>query len=396
MTPLPPIPWFFIAAATFGMFAATASGSTRSPFLLDMASDLHASVPAIANLFGVTSVSWGLSSYFSGLGSDRFGRRVFLVMGPLGLSFAMYAASGVQSYEALALVTILAGASCGCLTTASYAEVSIRVVDAQRGRALGWVMSGQSMTLLIAVPTAAWLGASIGWRGVYAVVAVLAMVAALWLFILTFAQASIKSKSTAASGSRMTLREALSGSVVRLFVALIVERIVFGLAVFYYPAFIRTIYDAQIEDVAFPLLVFAAGNIAGTVLGGQIADRFPYRRVSFGAALLTSGLFAVPWFYWHPGLGVSITLGFCFSFFNALCRPCLMAAFAAVPDEVRGVILGLNSSVASAGWLTAAMLGGWLFTSAGFESFGPLMGVMCLLGALVVLPDSRITHRGSR
>ena len=32
---------------------------------------------------------------------------------------------------------------------------------------------------------------------------------------------------------------------------------------------------------------------------------------------------------------------------------CLMAAFAAVPAEVRGVIMGLNSSMASVGWLTA-------------------------------------------
>ncbi len=389
------MPWFFIAAATFGMFAATASGSTRSPFLLDMADDLHASLPAIANLFGVTSVSWGLFSYLVGLGSDRFGRRIFLIAGPVGLCFAMYGASLVQSYETMALVTILAGAACGCLTTSSYAEVSLRTVDAQRGRALGWVMSGQSMTLLVAVPAAAWMGASIGWRGVYVVVAGLAVVASLWLFISTAAPTSTAAAPTAKPESRITLREAMTGPIIRLFVALIVERVVFGLAVFYYPAFLRTTYEVQIEAVAFPLLVFALGNIVGTVLGGQLADRFPYRRVSFGVSLFIAGLFAVPWFYWHPGLGISIALGFGFSFFNALCRPCLMAAFATVPAEVRGVIMGLNSSVASAGWLTAAMVGGWLFTSAGFESFGPLMGIMSLLGALGVLPDSRLTHRSA-
>ena len=54
-----------IAAACMGMFAATASGSIRSPFLPDMAADFAASLPAIANLFGVTSVAWGTSAFLA-------------------------------------------------------------------------------------------------------------------------------------------------------------------------------------------------------------------------------------------------------------------------------------------------------------------------------------------
>ena len=57
------MPWGIVIASCFGMFAATANGSVRSPFLLDMATDLSASLPAIANLFGISSVAWGLSSY---------------------------------------------------------------------------------------------------------------------------------------------------------------------------------------------------------------------------------------------------------------------------------------------------------------------------------------------
>ena len=37
-----PMPWGLIAAACVGMFAATASGSIRSPFLPDMAADFTA------------------------------------------------------------------------------------------------------------------------------------------------------------------------------------------------------------------------------------------------------------------------------------------------------------------------------------------------------------------
>jgi len=52
--------------------------------------------------------------------------------------------------------------------------------------------------------------------------------------------------------------------------------------------------------------------------------------------------------------------------------------------------MGLNSSIASIGWLSAALMGGWLYSGIGFSGFGPVMAFMCLVAALIVIPDSRI------
>ena len=82
-----------------------------------------------------------------------------------------------------------------------------------------------------------------------------------------------------------------------------------------------------------------------------------------------------------------------FAFFNALARPSLLAAIADVPEEVRGVVMGMNNSIASIGWLTAALVGGWFYTGIGFGSFGPFMAVMCFVAAAVVIPDSRIRRQ---
>ena len=54
---LPPMPWALLAAACLGMFAASCSGTTRAPFLLDMARDLATSLPLVANLMAMTSVA---------------------------------------------------------------------------------------------------------------------------------------------------------------------------------------------------------------------------------------------------------------------------------------------------------------------------------------------------
>jgi len=389
------MPWSLVIAGCIGMFAATATGSTRAPFLPDIAADLDVSLPAIANLFGVTAVSWGISSYLVGLVSDRLGRRVFLIGSPACLALAMFSAAHAQTYWMLVVIVSLGGMCCGAFTSTTLAEVSLRAHSSQHGRALGYVMSGQSLTLLIGVPTAAWMGALVGWRGVHIALAGLAVFAAGCMFAALRPSPVADAAAQPREGPRTTLREALTGPIVRLFIALIVERVSFGLAGFYYASYLRTAYDLAIEAVALPLVGFALGNIIGTITGGQIADRFAYRRISFATALAVAGCVALPWFLWQPGVTITVALGVVFAFFNAMSRPPLLAAMADVPPEVRGVIMGLNSTFASLGWLTAALVGGWFYTGVGFVGFGPLMAVMCIAGAVVVVPDSRIRQRHS-
>jgi predicted MFS family arabinose efflux permease len=85
------MPWALIGAACLGSFAATSSGTTRAPFLLEMAHDLHVSMPLVANLVSMTATAWGITSALAGYLSDRFGRRPILIAAPFALAFAMVA-----------------------------------------------------------------------------------------------------------------------------------------------------------------------------------------------------------------------------------------------------------------------------------------------------------------
>ena len=48
-------------------------------------------------------------------------------------------------------------------------------------------------------------------------------------------------------------------------------------------------------------------------------------------------------------------------------------------------LMGLNGTLASVGWLFAAMAGGWMYSSVGFEGFGPTIAVASIIGAALVL-----------
>ncbi len=385
---LPPMPWALLAAACLGMFAASASGTTRAPFLIAMAEDLGTSVPMVANLMALTSIAWGTASVFAGAASDRWGRRPFLVGGPVALALCLAAVAAAPSYLWVALWATLGGACAGAFTGVLMAEASARVVDRQRGRALGWVMAGQSLALLVGVPLGAWIGATLGWRGVHLCVAGVALLAALGLAFAA-ARPAGAGRRGGAGVARPGWRAALSPRVVRLLAMGVAERVCYGLAVVYFATFLQQTYGLSPAGVALPLALFALGGILGTILGGQLADRLPSRVGTFAAAMLGSGLVALVLFTWTPGLAGTVALGFAYVLVNALARPSLMAAMAEVPEGVRGAVLGLNVTSASIGWLGAATLGGWMLGWTGFAGFGPLAAAVAAGGAAMALGGRR-------
>lgn len=387
------MPWALLVAAGLATFAVSSSASVRAPFLIDMARDLDVGLAMIANLFGITSVSWGIASFLAGTGSDRWGRRPFLIGGPVALALALVGVAAGDSILSVIFWVVVAGGCSGVFTGVSLAEVSLRVAERQRSRALGWVMSGQSLTLLVGVPLAAWIGAAIGWRGVHLGVAVLALVSAGAMFQTTRRRAQRAAGQPAQAVRTASLKRALSPTAIRLLASVVAERVCFGVAAVYYATFLQMTHALALEAVALPLAVFAVGNILGTLGGGQLGDRVRDRRLAFALAMFASAVSALALYGWHPSIAVTVALGFVFAFCNALARPPLMAALADVPADVRGTVMGLISTVASIGWLTAAAGGGWMLSTVGFVGFGPLVACLAIVGALLALAGRRAAYR---
>jgi DHA1 family inner membrane transport protein len=328
------MPWPLLAAASLAMFTVAASGTTRAPFLIEMARDLSTNVPLIADLVAISSLSWGVTSVIAGAGSDRWGTRPFLLAGPLGLAVA----------------------TTGIATGGSFAAV------------------------------AAWVGSWIGWRGVNLCIAALALITAASLLAVTVRRANVDPVAAARVPS---MRAALSRPVLRLLAMGIAERICYGLVAVYYATFLQSTYSLSLQEVALPLGIFAIGNIFGTLLGGQLADRLRNRLAIFGAAMLASGVAALALFGWQTSVQTSVALGFGYVFCNAIARPSLMASLSDVPEHVRGTVMGLNVTSNSIGWLGAAALGGWMIGSIGFVGFGPLAATVAVIGGGLALLGRR-------
>jgi predicted MFS family arabinose efflux permease len=391
VSPLAPLPWALIAAAAFTFFAVSGSGNTRAPFLIDMARDLSVSLGLAANIMAMNAVTWGIASMVAGAASDRIGRRVFLVGGPICLAIASVGAATSQSYLAVVVWATVGGAAAGSVSATVAAEVSSRVENNQRGRALGWTLSGQSMApermaLLLGVPVATVIGAAIGWRGVHVCVGGVALVAAAAMFLTT------RRPAAGQSGARRKgtdYRAILSGRVLRLLGIGVAERTCYALAVTFFATYLQSTYGVTLAGLALPLALFAVGNILGTLLGGQLADRLPNRLLTFAGAMLFAAAVALPLFLWQASVTVTVALGFAFIMATSVARPCMMAALSNVPDEIRGTVLGLNVTSASVGWLAAAAVGGLVIAQFGFAGFAPMASGLALAGALLAIGNRR-------
>jgi predicted MFS family arabinose efflux permease len=390
--PAPPearVPVPLLATLCWAVFMIAGAATAIAPFLLDMARDLGTGLAAVANLIAILSVAWGAMSLVAGSASDRLGRRPILLATVLCCAVSRVGLAGAESYGAAVAWQVVGGLGGGGFMGTVFAAVSDHVAPAGRGRALGWVITGQSLSLVVGVPAFTLLGGLAGWRGAIRVQAavMLATAVAVWLALPRSAPRPASERRPAAS-----ILPLLRPDVLALLAASAMERGCFAGLTVYLATYLVVSYGVTPVALAVALALVAAGNLFGNVLGGQLADRLPARALTFAVASLLTGLFALPLMLWQPGLAGSIALGFAYSLANALGRPALMAALSEVSSGARGAVLGLNITTGSFGWLGAATLGGWLIGRYGFGGLGVVSAAAALAGAALGLWSWRLAR----
>jgi predicted MFS family arabinose efflux permease len=370
---------FALSAATF---LVTSSGAATAPFLQAIAADLSTDLSAIAHLFSVQAATWGTASLLAGTLSDRLGRRAILVGAVVLLGVTRLGFSFSGDYATALTWQIVSGIGGGAFMGTVFAAVSDNIPAGARGRALSWIITGQSLSLVLGVPIVTLLGTLGGWRGALATHGVATVFMALAVRLATPGDVR---RPPVEHAHKASLRVLLQPRFVALLAAGTTERMCFATLAIYLPTFLQKGYGVAFAPLAVALALVALGSLIGNVLGGRIADQARSRmRVFAGASLATAAL-ALPTLMWQPGLWLSVALGFAYSLVNAAGRPSLLATLSDVPSELRGALFGLNVTMASIGWLLAGSVGALLIAGSGFAGVGVLCAAMALAGTLLAL-----------
>jgi len=375
--------WFVLGSLALASYQTNVSAIAMTPFLLDIAHDIGTDLAGMGVLLAIGSITWGIVSVFAGVASDRFGRRPVLMAGLLGLALAPLALAAATAYWVGVLARFAGGFGGGSFMGTAFAAAADAVPSSERGRALGWLITGQSLGLVIGMPTVTYLGALIGWRGSLAIQGLLMVAVGILIWLAVPGQppkAERQDEEPAVNVWRL-----LTPRVVALLSANAFERFCYGGVAVYLATYLITSYDASLEALAVGLGVVALGNLVGNFAGGELSDRLRSRTALAALSLAATGALAVPLLLWQPGLVISIALGFIYTAVNAIGRPALIASTSEVSSQARGALLGVNMTFASIGWLGSQAFGGWLITTMGFGVFGVLTAICGVAGAVLAV-----------
>lgn len=371
-----------LLALCFTTFLVTGNGVAVSPFLLDMARDLRTDLAAVANLVALSSITWGTASLFAGVASDRLGRKPILVGGLLILILSPLGVALSGSYPWVAAWRMIGGVGGGAFMGAVFATVADRFPASERGRSLGWISTGQSLSLVIGVPIITSLGGVFGWRGAFLSYG-LAMIVALVAVALAVPSGR-GGRATAPVPFREVAR-LLGPRTIALLGAGVTERICYASVLVFIPTYLTQTYGVTLGTLAVGLALVASGNLVGSLIGGRLSDRFAARLLLAALALGFTGLLALPVLGWQPGLAASIALGFLYTLVNSVARLVLLTSLSEVSGEARGAVMGINITGSSVGWLAATSIGGPLIITHGFGGLGLFAAVVALAGAMLAL-----------
>jgi MFS family permease len=297
--------WFVVAGTFAVTFVGFGCAYSFSDFLLPLQHDFAASRGSISLVFSIAGFFYFGLGVISGPLADRFGSKLFAVLGMIltgiGLGVASLAQSLIQVYAAYGLGV---GLGIGCSYVPAVGAVQ-RWFLRRRGFASGLAVSGIGVGTLVMPPVALLLIDRLGWRETYLVLGIFAVVVGAGLAFLIEDDPRGRGLGTDGDPPRVGRATMAAGVPVseairsRRFVGLYAACFIcaFGLFV----PFVHLVpyaLDHGIDQRAAALLVGAigVGSTAGRFLLGGLADRLG-RPLSFLLMFVGMGLSFVMWLF---------------------------------------------------------------------------------------------------
>jgi MFS family permease len=268
------------------------------------------------------SLSYGFGQLPAGWLADRFGPRILVTIGILGVALAGFLVGLSHTFIMMIVFLILMGLLGGGYHPASAPLISSSVEPDKRGRALGFHMIGGSASFFLSPLIAAAIASSFGWRGPFIALAIpTALFGILFFLLLGHGRGTSHARQMAARHPQDASPP--PGNVSRM-VAFLIMTIIGGGVGFsvtgMIPLYLVDHFGASKETAASLMaIIWSAGLWAGP-LGGTLSDRFgriPIILVtSFAVGVLIYLLKMVPYglgiggLFYVDGLGVGILLFF--------------------------------------------------------------------------------------
>lgn len=266
-----------LLALALGGFAIGTTEFVTMGLLPDIAAGIDEDIPTTGHIISAYALGVVVGAPLIVSLAARMPKRALLLWLLAGLALGNALTSLASGYVPVLLARFVAGLPHGAYFGVASLVAASLVPAGRRGRAISMVMMGLSVATVAGVPASAWLGQALSWRAAYALVVVIAIVAA--AMVVAFVPAIPGDPTATIRSELFALREP---AVIAAFLTGVVG---FGgvFAMYSYIAPIITdVVDLPSGVIPVFLLVFGLGSVAGTWAAGRLADWDNVRQVIGG------------------------------------------------------------------------------------------------------------------
>jgi predicted MFS family arabinose efflux permease len=363
----------------FGNFVIGAGVMVVPATLNDIADSFHVT-PAIAGqLISLGALVMCICAPLCATVVAGWDRRRLLAVSMLWYGALHLACAAAPDFASLLPLRALAVLAPAVFTPQAAACVGLLVAPADRGRAITFVFLGWSVASVLGMPIGAWVGGAFGWRAAFALVALLSVASAAWVW------RAMPDGVRPPALSRAAWAQVLRSPALMLCIAVTVLYAGSQFVLFsYFAPYYRTTLGATPNQLALLFMWFGAFGLVGNLVMARSIDRLGADR----AVLVALGCMAASMALWPLGHSLWVAA--------LVCVPWALGCFSSnsaqqarlvglAPGLASGSI-ALNTSAMYAGQAVGAAGGGWLIASRGYGdlSWVGLAGMLVAIGVSVV------------
>lgn len=263
-----------LLALAMGGFAIGISEFSTMGLMTQIAHGLHISEPQVGHVISAYALGVVVGAPLLAILGARWPRRTLLLLLMVFYALGNLASALAPSYQTMLLCRFIAGLPHGAyFGVASLVAASISPPN-QRATAVGRVLLGLSVALLVGNPLATWLGQSLSWRWAYAAVSVIALG--------TVAAVAVLLPPAPDEPRQQPLREMRAFNQPQVWFALAIGAVGFSgmFCVFSYLApTLTAVTGVAPARIPLAMAAFGVGGVLGSILGGWLFDRMQFRAV---------------------------------------------------------------------------------------------------------------------
>jgi predicted MFS family arabinose efflux permease len=376
--PLPRVLW----ALMFGNFVIGSGVMVVPGTLNDISASLSVSVAGAGQLISAGALLMCIGAPLFAAVVAGWDRRRLLVLTMLWYALLHVACTFASSFVGLLPLRVLTMAAPAIFTPQAAACVGLLVPPEQRGRAITFVFLGWSVASVLGMPLGAYVGGTLGWRAAFAMVGVLAVVSAAWIW------RAMPNGVKPPPLSLAAWKEVLGSPALMLCVLVTV---LYSAGQFVLFAYFAPYYKVRIGitpgELSLLFAWFGAFGLLGNILLSRHVDRLGAARcVLIGISLMATSLLLWP-------LGTSLWLAALVSIPWALgcfsSNSSQQARLVGMAPALAAGSIALNTSAMYAGQAVGAASGGWLISR-------DLMGALNWVGLAILVVAMGVSVAASR